>query len=375
MSARRRLGGGIALRARRWAAARGPQRSRVARALRAPRGTATLPETGQIIARYHADPEGAAVSPPVDLPDVSVVIPAYNTERWLDDCLSSVRAQTGASVEILCVNDGSTDRTRAVAERHRRADGRVRIIDQPNSGQSVGRNAGLDAARGRYVVYVDSDDFWVGDHLADLVRRADRDRLDVLLFDGIPFRDGAIDEGVWRRYAVYYVRARRYSRPRTGPRMMADMRRNGDYLPHLGMFLSRTDFVRSTGIRFIPGIVHQDNPYTFALLLRATRSAHLRLCFYARRLRPGSAMTDLRATASAKGYYVSLVAMTRELARHPAQVATQAGIVDVVRAVERAALAQLGRVSSDMLDDIRACEPDSDARAIFDRLRTRSEAD
>lgn len=359
---------------RRLLAAASPQRRRVEKAIAAPVGCTPLPETGERIRRYFTGPP--ALPPPPrpgpQTPTVTVVIPVYNTEAWLDDCLSSVLAQRGVDIEVVCVNDGSTDRSRSVLERYARQDSRIRILDQPNSGQSVGRNVGIDAARGRYLIYLDSDDFWPADGLADLVRRAERDRLDVLMFDGTAFRDGDVPEDIWRRYATYYLRARSYRRVRTGAQMIADMRRARDYRPHLGMYLTRTQAVRQSGVRFIPGIVHQDNPYTFALLVSADRVAHTRRCFYARRLRPGSTITALRAQASAKGYFLSYLAMSRELATRRYDSRTTHSMDEVVLGVFDSARQQLSLLPAAAREEIRSLDLQPDAQEAFQRLSERS---
>jgi len=176
---------------------------------------------------------------------VSFVIPVYNAEPWLDDCVSSALAQTRVNVEVICVNDGSTDRSLENLRRLAAADPRVTIIDQANSGQSVARNHGLDAATGRYLVFLDSDDYWSADVLSKLVRRADREHLDVLMFDCAAFPEGDVDEATWRWYSTYYQRSRSYARPRSGAQLMADMRRNRDYRPHVGLYLARTEYVRA----------------------------------------------------------------------------------------------------------------------------------
>lgn len=88
---------------------------------------------------------------------VSVVIPAYNAEHFLRDAIDSVLAQTLPAHEILVINDGSTDRTRAVAESY--AD-RITRIEQQNQGQGAARNAGMARATGRFIAFLDADDFW-----------------------------------------------------------------------------------------------------------------------------------------------------------------------------------------------------------------------
>ncbi|MGL3151809.1 glycosyltransferase [Microbacterium sp. A82] len=303
-------------------------------------------------------------------PDVTVVVPVYNSELWLDDCLSSVLAQTGTDIELICVNDGSTDGSRAILQRFEDNDPRVTVIDQPNSGQSVGRNVGLDAASGRYVIYLDSDDYWPHDSLAALVQDADRDSLDVLLFDCLAFRDGEIDAKTWKRYSTYYQRAHAYRGVTRGVDLMAAMRRGRDYRPHVGMYLARTDHVRATGVRFIPGIVHQDNPYTFRLLLHAQRVAHTRVDVYARRMRPGSTITTLKAERSARGYFLSYVEMSRELTRYKLENDTAGELDEIVDGVYDGARKQFVLLPDAAAEEIRRLDVSDDAQAIFQELRT-----
>ncbi len=91
---------------------------------------------------------------------VSVVIPAYNAEETLDETLCSVRAQTHGNLEIIIVDDGSTDTTCALAERHAAADPRVQLLHQPNSGVAAARNAGWQQARSAFIAFLDADDLW-----------------------------------------------------------------------------------------------------------------------------------------------------------------------------------------------------------------------
>jgi hypothetical protein len=97
---------------------------------------------------------------------VSVIVPAYNAEAFLDETLASIRAQTYRALEIIVVDDGSTDATATIAERHAAEDPRVRLIRQANAGVGAARNAGLSLATGRYVAPVDADDLWRPEKIA-----------------------------------------------------------------------------------------------------------------------------------------------------------------------------------------------------------------
>lgn len=104
------------------------------------------------------------------VPTVSVLVPIYNVERYLDECLASLRAQTFENFEVLCINDGSTDGSSAIIDRYRAADPRFRVIDKPNSGYGASMNRGLAEARGEFVAILESDDFLEPEGLAALHR-------------------------------------------------------------------------------------------------------------------------------------------------------------------------------------------------------------
>lgn len=92
-------------------------------------------------------------------PLISIIIPVYNVEKHLNRCLDSVSAQTFDDFEIICINDGCTDKSAVILEEYAQKDARVKIITQPNMGQAAARNNGLKAAAGEFICFVDSDDF------------------------------------------------------------------------------------------------------------------------------------------------------------------------------------------------------------------------
>ena len=93
-------------------------------------------------------------------PTVSVIIPVYNVEQYLSKCLDSVINQTFKNIEIICINDGSTDNSLKILNEYAMADKRIIVINQENSGVYAARNKGLQIANGKYISFVDSDD-WI----------------------------------------------------------------------------------------------------------------------------------------------------------------------------------------------------------------------
>lgn len=114
--------------------------------------------------------------------DISVIIPVYNTEKYLDRCLDSVLGQTLRSIEVLCADDCSTDGSPAVLARRAEQDGRLKVLRmETNGGPGKARNRALEAAEGRYICFLDSDDWLDPGHLEAMLRHAERTGRDVVI--------------------------------------------------------------------------------------------------------------------------------------------------------------------------------------------------
>ena len=100
---------------------------------------------------------------------ISVIVPVYNVETYLEECLDSIQNQTYTNLEVLLVNDGSTDGSQAICERYCQTDKRFRLMNQTNQGLSAARNTGVAASRGEFIVFVDSDDMILANYLETLM--------------------------------------------------------------------------------------------------------------------------------------------------------------------------------------------------------------
>ena len=121
-------------------------------------------------------------------PTVSVIVPVYNLESYVQRCFDSLSTQSFTAFEVLVIDDGSTDRTAAICREQAARDTRFCVISKHNEGQGVARNLGLDQARGRYVAFVDGDDWLAAEALNIAVKALDRDGGDFLNF-GLDFVD------------------------------------------------------------------------------------------------------------------------------------------------------------------------------------------
>ena len=120
---------------------------------------------------------------------VSVVVPVYNTSRYLNECVDSLISQSLKDVEFIFVDDGSTDFSVDILERYQKKDSRIKILKQQNKFAGVARNHGMEEASGKYIIFLDSDDYFERNMLRDAFRCAEKNRAEVVLFGHRGFHD------------------------------------------------------------------------------------------------------------------------------------------------------------------------------------------
>ena len=114
--------------------------------------------------------------------DVSVILPAWNVSPYLRQCLDSIVSQTLTNIEIICVDDGSTDGTLDILREYAEKDSRILVIHQENQGAGAARNNAMRYAKGKYLSFLDSDDFFEPDMLEKSWEAAERNNADIVVF-------------------------------------------------------------------------------------------------------------------------------------------------------------------------------------------------
>ena len=132
---------------------------------------------------------------------ISIIVPVYNVEQWLERCVDSIVAQTYADWELLLVDDGSTDRSGAICDRYAASDSRIQAFHKPNGGVSSARNLGLDHAKGEWITFVDSDDWVKQDYLKNLYANTNGHDL-VIAYANVYYNDGHIETENYPSYEV-----------------------------------------------------------------------------------------------------------------------------------------------------------------------------
>lgn len=225
---------------------------------------------------------------PCAKPKVSVVVPIYNVEDYLNEALYSLTTQTLNEMEFICINDGSTDHSMTIIKEYASLDQRFRILDGPNGGYGKGMNRGIDAAKGEYVGILEPDDYVPQDMFRSLYQIADKNRLDFVKADFYRFSvnpDGSLNKSRNRLTddKSYYGRL-------VNP---SEDIQTFKFIMNTWSGIYRLDFLNRWHIRHneTPGASYQDNGFWFQTFCRATRAWFVNKAFYMnRRDNPNSSM-------------------------------------------------------------------------------------
>ncbi len=238
------------------------------------------------------------------MPQISVIVPLYNVERYVGDAVRSLQAQTFGDFEAILVDDGSTDETLAEARAAIGDDARFSIVQQANCGPATARNRGLSQARGVYVTFLDADDSFAPDAFAKLHARAQADDLDYLDFSARTVYEDARLRRV--RDESFYEGRRDIPGVMSGPALFAAFQRNREYCCALWLHF----FKRSLLLEPEPALllrdgmyVHEDELFSPLLIARAKRAAFLNEPLYERRVRAESLMTAGRGMRSVSSMF------------------------------------------------------------------------
>ena len=213
--------------------------------------------------------------------DVSVILPCYNVESFLDQALSSAEQNDRINLEIIAVNDGSKDNTLDIMRAHAAADPRVHVIDKPNGGYGAGMNRGISEAHGTYIAILEPDD-WIEPHMYD----------DMFEY-AMTFADKGLPDIVKTPYTrvvlpqtpdEYTLRCSYYGRVDPGfqPFTLADAPHLIQHHPSIWSAIYRKDFLEENGIRFkeAPGAGWVDNPFLIETLCQAKSIVYLEKAYY-----------------------------------------------------------------------------------------------
>lgn len=227
----------------------------------------------------------------------SIIVPVYNTEQYLGECFESIFSQTQTEMEIIAVNDGSTDNSLCVLEHIKRKHPELIIYSQENKGLGAARNKGMELATGEYIYFIDSDDCLVNTAMETCYHYAKSNALDILMFDA-------------KIFGVLEHRENAYDRSHIIEE--SDIVLTGEefackywlktFSPSACLVYMSLDFLKKNNLNFIPDIYYEDNEFYCKIMLLAARVMYIPYALYRRRCREHSITTSAFSVKHARDF-------------------------------------------------------------------------
>lgn len=231
---------------------------------------------------------------------VSIIIPVYNTEKYVRETVMSACSQTLQDIEIICVNDGATDKSEDILIELAKQDKRIHVINEYNSGQGVARNNGIINAKGDYIYFLDSDDLLTPDTLKSCYQLCEKNNYDFVTFDSDVYNPDNIRRGNNLKYdrsnTLYENNC--YTGLDSLNLQLAKM----TYTPLVQLLFINASFLKKSKICFRADIFHEDLLFTTLLYLQAKKTAYIHKTYFHRRIRSNSVMTNKFSWKDVQGY-------------------------------------------------------------------------
>lgn len=236
---------------------------------------------------------------------ISVILPIYNVAPYLDATFQSVINQSLEDIEIIAVNDGSTDDSESIIQKYKQQDPRIISLYQENQGQSVARNTALQHATGQYIYMMDSDDLLANpDALQICYDYAEKNKADFIFFDGESFSDGEALRYSWNTKRTHLVEENKQYDGEFLLNLMLDTQKHNCVV---WLLLINHEYLNRIGLRFYPGIIHEDELFTTILTLKSDSIYCLKQqSFIKHRIRSASTM-GLRYTKRNMDCYLTVI--------------------------------------------------------------------
>lgn len=219
-------------------------------------------------------------------PLVSIIVPTYNVERYVEECMDSLINQTYKNKEIIVLDDASTDATVYLLNQYKE---QIQLIEnEENKGQGARRNEGIKRAKGKYIYFVDSDDWIEPDTIERLVKQAEAEKVDLVRFNGVAFYEGGSAPKAEGNYDFSHVL--KDKAVYIGEELLEKNRKSYSASPCL--YLVKKEVIDQHNLFFLEGVLHEDEYFTTRLFASVQSLSYLNEALYHRRYRIASTMTE-----------------------------------------------------------------------------------
>ena len=230
-------------------------------------------------------------------------MPVYNVEPYLKQCIDSITRQTYHNLQIILLDDGSTDNSGKICDTCASQNTNITVIHQNNGGLSDARNTGLAHASGKYVYFLDSDDFIEPQTIEILTSIAEQNRLDVINFDG---KAAPENDCPYLESDSFWTASGSYPDVMKGHELLKELITHHDYKAPVQTYLYNRDFLIRNSLTFMKGIIHEDELFSFAVLMTAGRAMHIPVSLFHHRLRNSSIMSSGLTQKNSDSMYLIL---------------------------------------------------------------------
>lgn len=215
-------------------------------------------------------------------PLISVIVPIYKVEEYLLDCVKSIRCQTYKNLEIILVDDGSPDRCPDICDKLASEDTRIKVIHKSNGGLSDARNSGINAATGEYILFIDSDDYWINNHsISDLVICLNENPESEIIFFG---RTTFCGNKTYITNAPHPKNINNKEKTQALTALLCE----SDFISSACQKLIKASLLKDNNLYFEKGMLSEDLDWSIRLYLVATKYGSVYSPFYGYRKREGS---------------------------------------------------------------------------------------
>lgn len=226
--------------------------------------------------------------------DFSIIIPVFNTEKYLEKCIDSILNQENRKLEIILIDDGSVDRSGEICDLYQKRDSRINVIHQINSGPSISRNCGLDTATGKYVMFMDSDDFLANNNvISDFINIFEQHNCDIIYGVYKGFIDDDYKSCTYNIYPKVLKIDNTQIKDLSIEQVVQLLFDNSNYYSSPTIKIYKREYLEINRFRFKANIYLEDEEWTPRILLNCKKIYFYNKKFYMRRIREESIMTTV----------------------------------------------------------------------------------
>lgn len=236
---------------------------------------------------------------------VSIIIPVFNAERYLSDCLNSIVSQSMKEIEILCIDDGSIDNSKYIIKENEEKDFRIKYYEYgTNRGQAYARNFGLNLAKGKYIFFMDADDMLSEKNTLELLyNTAETEKLQGIVFDAKPIFENEILKESFGMYELHMKKS--YDGIYTGEKIFREFMMYDDFHPAVWQQFWNATYIQENELTFcVDSSPHEDLLFSFQAILLCQRLKHIPQELYIYRCRENSSTSGVFSLKRFRAYLI-----------------------------------------------------------------------